>query len=223
MALRRIKKTKVSKGAFEDISELASKGVRYLEEKGTYFERLSFEPDEEPGQCRIAGSNDDRLGPEVRKLMTQKRPRLILLDIVLTEVTKGTEIYLPDLDVFGYVFELDEFEEKCVLEVTAVGMDEDGEEVSLQELVQTYSLEQMKLFWQKFDSTKKCSYLSYVLDKSTSWQVYKVNQVSHNFAADTEAIINPNLLSYRAALEIQKDLWKSYDAFCAEKIGRAHV
>jgi hypothetical protein len=52
------------------------------------------------------------------------------------EVTPNTELYLPDVDVFGVVVDLDEAAQMCTLQLTAVGLDEDGEETSLQELVE---------------------------------------------------------------------------------------
>ena len=36
------------------ISEQASRGTQYLQEKGAAFERLAFEPDEDRGQRTIA-------------------------------------------------------------------------------------------------------------------------------------------------------------------------
>ena len=73
---------------------------------------------------------------KVTQGLERTNPRLTILDIDLKEVTPKTEMYFPDVDVFGYVVDLNEPAEECTLQVTAVGLDEGGEEISLKELVE---------------------------------------------------------------------------------------
>ena len=41
------------------ITEQASRGIQYLQEKGAAFERLAFQLDEDCGDCKIAGTLDN--------------------------------------------------------------------------------------------------------------------------------------------------------------------
>ena len=126
------------------ISELVRRGIQYLQEKGAAFEKLAFELDEDCGECKIAGTLDNF--SKVTKGLTRRNPRLTLLRIDLREVTPKTDLYLPGIDVFGFVVDLDETAEECTFEVTAVGLDEGGEETSLQELIEQRRLLISKIF-----------------------------------------------------------------------------
>ena len=53
------------------ISEQASRGIQYLQEKGAAFERLAFEPDEDRGECKIAGTLDKFERVKKKRIGTQ--------------------------------------------------------------------------------------------------------------------------------------------------------
>ena len=175
------------------IAEQASRGIQYLQENGAGFERLAFELDEDGGECKIAGTLDNFR--KVREGLGRRMPRLMLLEIDLREVTPKTELYLPGVEVFGFVDDLDETAEVCTLQVTAVGLDEGGEETSLRELIKKKrSLAEIKNIWQSLDQGEKVVHLTNVLTKQTSWQIFKVSMGPHDYASDVEDIINPDLL-----------------------------
>ena len=116
------------------IADQVRRGTQYLQEKGAAFEAMAFERDEDSDVCKIAGTLDDY--ERVRKGLERKMPCLMLCCIDLSKVTPSTQLFLFDADVIGYVVTMDEQAEVCTLQVTAVGLDEEGEETSLNEFRQ---------------------------------------------------------------------------------------
>ena len=135
------------------VAEKVSRGIQYLKEKGNAFEKLAFELDEDCGVCKIAGTLDNF--NKVREGLGRRMPRLYLLEIVVRELTPNTELYLPDVDVFGVIVDVDENAEMCTLQVTAVGLAEGVEETSLQELIEKSRLLRSKKFGKVFPSHRK--------------------------------------------------------------------
>ena len=117
-----------------EVAELVSRGIQYLQDKSAAFEKLAFEVDEDCGKCKIVGTLDNY--HKVTEGLGRRMPRLMLHGIDLKEVTPKTELCLSDVDVFGYVVDLDEAAEECTLQVTALGLDEGGEETSLKEYLE---------------------------------------------------------------------------------------
>ena len=99
------------------VAEQVSRGIQYLQEKGAAFEATAFERDEDCGTCKIAGTLDNY--EKVQEGLGRRMPRLMLCDFDLSEITPNTELYLFDVDVFGYVVALNEEEEECIFQVTA--------------------------------------------------------------------------------------------------------
>ena len=190
------------------IADQVRKGIQYLQEKGAAFEVKAFERDEDCDVCKIAGTLDD---DRVSKMLERKNPSLILCNIDLSEVTKGTQLFLFDADVLGYVTAMDEQAEVCTLQVTAVGLDEGGAETSLNELIQTRSLDDIKRMWILLDQHDKIKHLTRLLKKETPWQLFKSATVPHDYACDTEDIVNLDLL---ALLYDDKAV---YESLCSER------
>ena len=65
----------------------------------------------------------------------------------------------------------------------------------MEQLIQTRSLAQIKNIWYRLDHERKKAHLTQFLAEKTSWLVFKVSMMPHDFASDTEDIINPDLLS----------------------------
>ena len=110
------------------VADRACKGVQYLQEKSIDDERKAFDAVDECDGCQIAGTADQQYFQRVTEGLDQRMPCLLLHDINLKEVTPKTEVYLPTHEIFGTIVSLDEIKEECNLQVTAVGLDERGQE-----------------------------------------------------------------------------------------------
>ena len=175
----------------EAIEGRARRGMRYLQKRGDAFERSAFDLEGEDGTCRIAGFHDSF--KEVTKGLDRNMPLLYLLEIDLQEITLNTELYLPDIEVFGVVVNMKEAPERCTLEVLGVGLDESCVETSMKDLIAEGSLALIKNMWQRLDKDHKRKYLTNVLQRQTSWRIYKPFNVPHDIAGDIEDIANPDL------------------------------
>ena len=114
----------------EYIKDLVHRGLSFLRDKGAFEESRAFERKEEGGTCTIGGTVG-KLKEEVQFQLSFKMPRLVLHSMDLRALTGGTELYLHDVEAFGTVLKVDESKEKCIFQVTAVGLDDKGDETSL--------------------------------------------------------------------------------------------
>ena len=55
---------------------------------------------------------------------------------------------------------------------------------------------EIKDIWHGLDQGDKIAHLTKLLTKETSWQIFKGSMVPHDYASDTEDIINPDLLGH---------------------------
>ena len=169
----------------------ARKGMQYLQERVSFFERRAFYMEGEDGKCRIAGFHDSF--KEVTEGLDRNMPLLYLLEIDLQGITLNTELYLPDIEVFGVVVNMKEAPERCTLKVLGVGLDEGCVMTSMKELIQERSLDLIQNMWQRLNKDYKKKYLTNILQLQTSWRIYKPFRVPHDFAEDIEDIVNPDL------------------------------
>ena len=189
--LRKDAEEKLMKDA--EIKSRVERGIQFLHEKSIYSERQAFEPDEDFDMCRVAHIDDGF--QKVAEAFNRRMPCLVLLEMSQKEIAKRTEIYLPEIEVFGVVDEIDEDNNMCTLKVLAVGLDAGGYETPMQELIEETSLDELKNMWLRLDAEPKCHYLSDAFGKRTSWQIFKGSMVPHDYKEGIDDITNMDLYS----------------------------
>ena len=189
------------------IKDLVNRGLQYLNDKGAACESRVFDREEGCSTCRIAGTVGN-FQAEVKNQLGRGMPRLVLHSMDVRAITPSKELYLHDVDVFGQVMHVDEGEDMCILMVIAVGLDERGEEISLNELIKTKTLTEIKRIWRDLETSEKAAHLTKVFQETTSWQIFQGLAVPHDYASDVEDICNPHLL------DLLYDDKATYEALC---------
>ena len=95
-------------------------GLNYLQGKNVHFTAVFFERSfEHATTCNVATTVDS---PEVIDLLEYRRPCLMLIECDVQGFAPRQELYLPELQLLGTRTEIDEDEDSCKLEISAVGL-----------------------------------------------------------------------------------------------------
>ena len=166
--------------------------TKYLKDKNIDFTTQFFLDKFEPvAQCKIADITD----PENAIASLEKtKPCLIMTHCDVTTFVPKQEVYLVHIHVLGTVKEVLDDEDTCKIEIIAVGLDDNDERTPPTDILDWKMLADIKKQWDQMPSVAKKNILTECLGVDTAVAVYKGTFEPRDYASDTRAIKNRDLL-----------------------------
>ena len=175
------------------IQERVQLGIQYLQDKNCHYSsHFVLEKLEEVAKCKVA---DTKSPGNVLALLEKRKPCLILSHCDVSTFVPKQEVYLIDIHALGAIKEVFDDQNMCIVEITAVGLDDKDERIPLTDILHWNQLRTVKRHWDQVSSFDKKAILTGCLGADTAVAVYKGTFLPHDYASDTNSILNPDLVN----------------------------
>ena len=174
------------------IQETVQQGIQYLQDKNIHHTaRFFYDSFEVVAQCELAATTDSSGG---LTSLSKAKPCVTLTQCDVAAFIPRQEVYLVDIDVLGTIREVFDDEGKCDVEITAVGLDEFDRICPISEVLTWNSLQGITRQWEALPTPATTSMLTEWLGTATGVAIYKGTFSPHDYASDTNAIQNSDLV-----------------------------
>ena len=174
------------------IEEKVQLGIQYLQEKNVHFNGQFFlDKFEAVEKATIA---DTRFSAEVPEALNLRKPCLVVAHCDVSTFVPKQEVYLVDIHALATVKKVHDDDHMCLVEVTAIGLDDTGHRCPLSDVLHWKRLVELRREWDQMKPFSKKSILTECLGVSTAVAVYKGTLLPHDYASHTEAIRNQDLV-----------------------------